>query len=582
MVLLPLEAWGPVLLVLYTGPASEEFLSHSPAVPAKVRKYKGDKMKFPATGVGVERALVQNSGPTLGRASLDTDPGLEIPRAIMARYWVTISLIMAFSLFRNSPLLAKATLAPVFSDHMVLQCGQPIPVWGIASPGEAVTITLGKETLRTVADPAGHWLVRLAARQATDQPATLVITASNTLSVGDILIGEVWICSGQSNMHWPLRLAANGEKEVNSAQLPNLRLLNLRGSPYPSGREFSPQDRENSVPRKYQTGGWAVCTPQTIPEFSAVAFFFGRELYGKMNIPIGLIHNSVGGTPTESWISRSALLADPALRPILSNWPENELISSFCRKRAGMNLAGFTQGLAGGSMCHPYQPGFMYESAIAPLAPFAMRGVIWYQGESNTHNPMLHDRLFSTLVGQWREVWGQGDFPFLFVQLPNLAGAEDWPGFRASQLRALRIPNTGMAVTIDIGDPGDVHPPAKEEVGHRLALLARDIAYGEKIESSGPMLRDIKAAGKDLRLGFSRVTGGLATRDKKDPTGFEVAGIDMKFAPAMARIEANEIAVFSPGIAEPVAVRYGFAPNPRCTVVNGAGLPASPFEAHVK
>ena len=253
MVLLPLEAWGPVLLVLYTGPASEEFLSHSPAVPAKVRKYEGDKMKFPATGVGVERALVQNSGPTLGRASLDTDPGLEIPRAIMAPYWVTISLVMAFSLFRNSPLLAQATLAPVFSDHMVLQCGQPIPVWGIASPGEAVTITLGKETLRTVADPAGHWLVHLAARQAT----------------------EVWICSGQSNMHWPLRLAANGEKEVNSAQLPNLRLLNLRGSPYPSGREFSPRDRENSVPRKYQTGGWAVCTPQTIPEFSAVAFFSG-------------------------------------------------------------------------------------------------------------------------------------------------------------------------------------------------------------------------------------------------------------------------------------------------------------------
>jgi sialate O-acetylesterase len=229
----------------------------------------------------------------------------------------------------------------------------------------------------------------------------------------------------------------------------------------------------------------------------------------------------------------------------------------------------------------------MYEAGIAPLAPFSMRGVIWYQGESNAHNAAPHDKLFPALIADWRRAWGQGDFPFLYVQLPNMGTergypAERWPEFRESQLHALRIPNTGLAVTIDIGDPADVHPRNKREVGYRLALLARARVYGEKIEYSGPVLKAVRVDGKKLRLSFSHTTGGLRARNDEELTGFEAAGTDGVFVPAQARLERDEIIVLSSQAVKPMAVRYGFAPNPVCNLVNGAGLPASPFRVIVK
>ena len=493
-------------------------------------------------------------------------------------------LIFSMSIYQTSEALSEVILPPIFSDHMVLQRDQPIPIWGTASAGEKVSVTLGIETLMTVADQNGIWQVKLAPRVANKNPVSLILVGSNSMTINDILIGEVWVCSGQSNMHWPLKQATQGAEAIAAANLPNLRLLNMRGNPYGNGREFSDIEIAKCTPEKYLTGKWAISSPQSAVDFSAVAMFFGLELLEKQKVPIGLIHNAIGGTPTEAWISRKSLIANPILKPLTeNNWFKNELVHGFCRDRASLNLKRklIDRKVDPASLQHPYQPGFMYESGIARIAGYGIRGVIWYQGESNAHNPALHDQLFQALVAEWRSAWNQGDFPFLYVQLPNIATA-NWAEFRESQRRALKIPNTGMAVTIDIGEPADVHPPEKREVGHRLALIARAKIYGEKIEYSGPTFQSIEAEGDSLRLRFVHCSGGFKTSDNKDLTGFEVAGKDRIFMPATAIIKGSEILVTSVSVVKPVEVRYGYASNPECNLRNLANLPASPFIEKVK
>jgi sialate O-acetylesterase len=277
----------------------------------------------------------------------------------LGRHILFIILLAVFPL--TARVDAEVRLPTVFGDHMVLQRNHPLPIWGWAAPGESLTVTLANETRRTTADPSGKWLVKFAPRQANNQPITLTVSASNTITLTDILIGEVWLCSGQSNMHWPLKKAVNSEVEAASANLPKLRLLNLRGNPYPDNREFDEQELANCAPEKYLTGSWSVCNPQTDADFSAVAFYFGRELLDTLKVPIGLIHNAIGGTPTEAWLSEHTLQNDPALKPLLTNWFSNELIHSFCRERAAINLR---RGLAEAKQMndavarHPYQPGF--------------------------------------------------------------------------------------------------------------------------------------------------------------------------------------------------------------------------------
>jgi sialate O-acetylesterase len=493
-------------------------------------------------------------------------------------------LIFSIATYQTSEALSEIIVPAIFSDHMVLQRDQPIPVWGTASAGEKVSVTLGNETRSTIADQNGGWRVRLDPKSASDKPVTMILVGSNSMTIKDILIGEVWLCSGQSNMHWPLKQATQGTEAIAKANLPNLRLINMRGNPYGNGREFSDDEIAHCKPEKYLTGKWAVSSPQSASDFSAVAMFFGLELLEKQKVPIGLIHNAIGGTPTEAWISRKTLAEDPILKPLTeNNWFKNELVHQFCRDRAALNLKRklIDPKVDPASLQHPYQPGFMYESGIAPIATYSMRGVIWYQGESNAHNPGLHDRLFQALIADWRSVWKQGDFPFLYVQLPNIATA-NWPEIRESQRRALQIPNTGMAVTIDIGEPADVHPPEKREVGHRLALIARARVYGEDIEYSGPTLQSIEAEGDTLRLKFLHCSGGLKTIDNKALTGFEVAGKDRIFIPATATIKGSEVVVTGASAVKPVAVRYGYASNPDCNLRNQANLPASPLIAELK
>lgn len=493
--------------------------------------------------------------------------------------------LLVLSLALSPGVWADVQLPSVFSDHMVLQRGQPITVWGTASPGEMVTVTLGNETVKTAASESGRWLLKMAAREVNEKPVKLIVKGSNVITIDDILIGEVWLCSGQSNMHWPLKQAVDGPAQAARLQSEKLRILNLRGNPYPNGREFNEQELTRLVPEKYLTGAWAMATPANLSEFSAVAFFFGRELLEKLNVPIGLIHNAIGGTPTESWISPDAIRANHQLKPLLEkNWYEQELVHGFCRDRAALNLRQLKSEKPQKSSIieHPYQPGFMYRSGIASVAPFAIRGVIWYQGESNAHNPTLHDELFKTLVADWRRVWSQGDFPFYYVQLPNLETAQGWPEFRESQRRALTLPNTAMAVTIDQGDPADVHPAEKREVAHRLALLARALTYGEPIEYSGPILQSIRPENKRLRLKFQHARGGLATLDQSPLTGFEMAGKNGSFLPAKCVIEGDEIVMEHPEVKKPTVVRYGYAQNPHCNLSNKSKLPASPFIESVR
>ena len=495
-------------------------------------------------------------------------------------------LLAALCTFHSggNPGRAEVTLPLVFANHMVLQRDQPIPIWGKAEPGEKITISLGKDQISTVADPEGRWSVRLPARPGSQRPVDLAIRGLNTITVSDVLVGDVWLCSGQSNMHWPLRLATGGEAEISQAADPGLRLLNLVGKPQTQGRQFDGAELDCCRSGKYLTGGWAACSPESARDFSAVGYFFGRAMREDLRVPIGLIHNAVGGTPTEAWIDREALAADPVLKGLLNaNWLENPSIHPFCRSRAITNMPGLKEELGRGTRRyhHPYEPGFMHAAGIAPLAPFALRGVLWYQGESNTHSAQLHDRLFPLLVKGWRDLWGQGDFPFLFVQLPNLNSAEDWPAFRQSQLKASRLGRTGMAVTIDIGDPNDVHPRDKREVGRRLSLLARTIAHGAAIESSGPVFQSSKRMGGELHLSFTHSGDRLGVKGDPKLSGFEVRGTGGDFIPVPARVHQREVVLTLPGQTVPKAIRWAHTPNPPSHLVNPEGLPASPFEVEL-
>ena len=501
------------------------------------------------------------------------------------------SFVLALILV-TAPSVADVELAKVFGDHMALQRGSLVPIWGRADPSEEVAVAFRGQTVTTGADGSGRWRVNVLSGRAGG-PFQLVVEGKNRIELSDVLVGEVWVCSGQSNMRWSLQGAESGGAEIPKADYPNIRFLDLKGTAYPGDHVFTDEDLANCTTDRYFAGAWAACTPETAKDFSAVAYFFGRELHKALDVPIGLIHNAVGGAPTEAWISRSSLYAHPRFRPMLADWLDNEMNHSWVRERAGKNLAAWVEAAERARSegktppprpHHPYEPGFLFDAGIAPLIPFAFRGAIWYQGESNGHDPLLHEELFTALTNDWRRAWGQGTFPFLYVQLPGMGTekgypAEKWPEFREGQLRALGIPNTAMAVTIDIGHPTDIHPKNKRDVGHRLALAARARVYGEDVVYSGPVFRSMEKESAALRLRFRHVGGGLTARGGGELVGFEVFGEDGTSHTATAETEGGEILVSNPEVPSPVAVRYAWAPFPDCNLVNQEGLPASPFRA---
>jgi len=456
---------------------------------------------------------------------------------------------------------AKVTLPYILSDHMVLQRGLPAHIWGKADPAEAVTVGFRGETRSTRADAMGRWSLYLKPGEAGG-PFELKV---NTLTVQDVLVGDVWIASGQSNMEWPVAWAAGPDEVRASARYPDIRLVRAmhRVSGYPL---------DNLIGQM-----WAPCDPVTVEKFSAAGYHFGRHLHQKLGVPIGLIQSAWGGTPADAWTSPAAIAADPGLMPVFAEWAR--LMRNYPRDLARWQLTRAGEKPSGPGSSD--MPGGLYNAMIAPLTGFPIRGVIWYQGEANTSTERapVYARLFQTLIRDWRRAWGQGDFPFLFAQLSAFKTPPEamWPEVREAQREALGLANTAMVVTVDLGDAASIHPLNKHDVGLRLALAARAVAYGEKIEYSGPLFR--RAAPEDgaVRIWFDHAAG---LRPKAGALrGFEIAGADRKFMPAEAVIEGETVVARNRAVAEPAFVRYAWADYPDGNLYNAAGLPASPFRS---
>jgi sialate O-acetylesterase len=472
---------------------------------------------------------------------------------IRAPFALAILLAVAAALPARSdqPTTNKLALASMFSDHMVLQRDMKVPVWGAAAPGAKVSVKLDDhEAKATEADAEGKWKVVLDPLEAGGPHELTIAAGDDSLKLTDILVGEVWIASGQSNMEWSVAKSKDPDTEIAVADWPEIRFIDV-----PNQTGDKPRD-------SFESAGWQACKPETIPPFSAVAYYFGRDLHEKLNVPIGLIGCNWGGTLMEAWTSREALEASPTFAPAVAAAdaaPKSEEDANH-RKQQPQN-----------------QPAALFNGMISTVVPYGIRGVIWYQGEGNAGRPHQYAELSKLMIADWRNRWGQGEFPFLLVQLAAYEpGGDKWPFLREAQFQTLEVPNTGMAVAIDIGDKTDIHPKNKQDVGARLALAARAVAYGEDIEYSGPVFREQKIDGSEVRLSFDHVGGGLTA--KSEPlTGFAVAGADGKFVPAEAKIDGAQIIVSSPAVAEPKSVRYNWAAFPEGNLYNADGLPAVPF-----
>jgi len=495
--------------------------------------------------------------------------------------------ILIPSLLLLSLTALQAVVKPnnLFSDNAVLQQGIPVPVWGTANNGEKVTVTFAGQKAETVAKE-GKWKVVLPALKASETPQTMAISGENKIEIKNLLVGEVWVCGGQSNMQFAISgkgsaiTLLNSEEVLKSINDPLLRLLTVP-------RHGTPEPQSDVV------ASWNECTSQTAADFSAVAYFFGRDLRKAEHVPVGLISSNVGGTAAEQWTSRNVLESNPELRGIFSahekalqEYPavldkfkadEPKLLEKWnadCEKaKADGKPAPRKPAAPASPASRP--PVALYNAMIAPLQPFAIKGVIWYQGESNSSRARQYQTLFPAMIKCWRDAWGQGEFPFLFVQVAPYNGMI--PEIREAQLISWKkTPNTAMAVTTDVGAPYDIHPKQKEPVGARLALAARALAYGEKLEYSGPVFDALKMNGNKATLTFTHLGGGLVAKDGA-LKGFTIAGADKKFVPATAEIIGEQVVVSSPQIAAPVAVRYGWANCPDVNLFNKAGLPATPF-----
>ncbi len=645
----------------------------------------------------------------------------------------TTRLGQALALFMSllaSALEAQIKLPAMFSDNMVLQQHSKIPIWGTAPVGSKVTVQLQQQMKTTKTSAEGKWRVNLEAMPAGG-PHRLVVSGADTITFNNVMIGEVWLCSGQSNMEMPLvstwAKVENFAAEVAAANFSNLRLFIAKRA-----KSTKPQTEVASE-------GWKVCDPNSVKDFSATAYFFGRHLQQKLGVPVGLMQSAWGGTVVEAWTSSASLKTIPDIAGFvrtlettardsifdpkifeakLAEWyralekkdattqgsrawssaeyddfawqsmslPQKweraglpgfdgllwyrksfDVPASFVGQaltlelgpiddydwtffngtpigatpsynaprryqvpselvRPGKNMiairvldTGGDGGLYGrpeqlklmkdssaalalagewrykaglvlqelplppSAPTSPNRPMVLYNAMIAPLAPYALRGAIWYQGESNAGRAYQYRELFPLLIKDWRKQWQQGDFPFLFVQLANYRGVnvepveDDWAELREAQTMTLALPNIGMAVTIDLGDANDIHPGNKQEVGNRLALNARALVYGEKIVYSGPNYKAMKIEGNRIRLFFDHAEDGLAAKHGEALKGFAIAGADKKFVWANAKIEGNAVIVSHANVAQPVAVRYAWSINPACNLYNQAGLPASPF-----
>jgi sialate O-acetylesterase len=476
---------------------------------------------------------------------------------------------------------AELRLHAIFSDHMVLQRDQADPVWGTAEPGEELTVSVAGQKKSARAGSDGRWKIVLDPLPAGG-PHELVLSGKSTITLKDVLFGEVWVCSGQSNMEMSVKSSNHAAEEQAAAKHPTVRLFTV-----PRKQADGPES--DLVDAKGQaTAMWKECTPETIGGFSAVAYFFGRQLKDTLGVPVGLIHTSWGGTPAEVWTSERVLKSRPEFKDLVENYAKRQdtYEKALVKYKEDAEKAKSENKPAPKAPQKPMKLSCLYNGMIAPLLPYSIRGAIWYQGESNAGNAKLYQTLFPAMIRNWREDWGEGEFPFGFVQLANFKSNKkenlsepvesNWAELREAQTMTLSVPKTGMAVIVDIGDSIDIHPKNKQDVGKRLALWAEHEVYGKDLVYSGPIYEALKIENGRAVVSFKHAGGGLVAKGEK-LSGFSVAGEDRKFVWAEARIEGKSVVVSSEHVSHPVAVRYAWADDPVSNLYNHEGLPASPF-----
>ena len=478
-------------------------------------------------------------------------------------------------------LCADVRLNNMFGDHMVLQQGRANPVWGWADAGEAVTVSIAGQTHKTVADADGTWRVNLDPMNV-GPVHSLTIKGKNTVTFEDVLIGEVWICSGQSNMAFAMGSNYDGDLDILTAHFPNIRLISVP--------QVGTQEAKDNF-----NGQWERCSPKTVASFSAAGYIFGRQLHQTLNVPIGLIDNAWGGSAAEAWIRRDVFSSDDRYAELMGKWEQTERTFDYEKARATFQdrLKKWNEGGKKGNrpraprnpLTGNQRPANIYNGVLHPSIGYGIKGAIWYQGESNAGRAYQYRHLFPLMIQHWRDEWKQGAFPFYYVQLADFraesANPQEsaWAELREAQTMTMsKLPNTGQAVIIDVGEGRDIHPRDKTTVGKRLArwALARD--YGVNISYRSPEYKSMEIKGNKATVSFNHVGRGLFSFDVNAPVGFAVAGKDRKFVWANAKLVGKDkVEVWNDQVGAPVAVRYAWADNPVCTLFSREGLPATPF-----
>lgn len=499
------------------------------------------------------------------------------PRLVLSFRAVLLSVVL------STAVNAEVRLPALISDNMTIQQGVQARIWGWADPGEEVTVTLGSTALPKVkADAKGKWVLALP-KQKSGKVADLTVAGlRNSITVHDIIAGEVWLCSGQSNMEFSLKGLQDAQETIDAANYPEIRL-------------FYVERKTANDPADDVRGKWRLCTPDTAKSFSAVGYFFGREIHQKRHVPVGLIESAWGGTICEAWTSREAIAAQSELKHLLDKKEQYtkeypNLLAEYHEEEAKW-VATTQEAAAAGQPTtqraprkpaapeeNPNLASVLYNGMIAPIASYNIRGAIWYQGESNARRAYQYRTLLPTMIADWRNRFAVGDFPFGIVQLASWSDGGVWAEMREAQsMTAAQIPNCGLAVAIDVGDAKDIHPKDKMTVGHRLALWALACVYGDKIDYSGPVYHSMKQEGNAIRIAFKHVTNGLVSHDGAPLRGFTIAGQDQQFVQADAKIDGDSVIVSSSEVSKPVAVRYGWSDVSDCNLYNKADLPTVPF-----
>lgn len=483
-------------------------------------------------------------------------------------------------------LRAELKLPAIISDHMVLQQNQANPIWGWDTPGTKITVTFAGRTLAATAGPDGKWTVKLPSVAANATPQTLTIAGSSTRTIQDVLIGEVWMCSGQSNMQWTLARDYHGDIEAAASKFPNLRLIKV------------PQVGTQELKTDFK-GEWRAANPEVARNFSAIGFLYGRYLHQILGVPVGLIDNAWGGSAAEAWVRRTTIENEPRFKALMESTARREADLQSEKGKAGFAKSVEDWKVASAKakaakktpprapvdwLTNNSRPGNIFAGVVHPTLGYGIKGVIWYQGESNATRAYEYAELFPFMIQQWRKEWGQGDFPFYWVQLADFRaekptpGDSDWAELREAQTKALRLPNTGQAVIIDLGEGRDIHPRNKTGVAARLVRWALVKDYGMKLPYRSPEYQRMEIAGNKAVLTFDCFGSSLRAFDVVEPRGFAICGADRVWRWAQGKIVGpNRVEVWSDEVPAPVAVRYAWADNPVCNLYSEDGLPVTPF-----